>query len=224
MNNFRKIYNSLTSLYVNIFHNNNVLNLVDLCDKYGLKIIFSSIFNKILDESYNDKYKNLKMNILDEFKSIELLSDEEFKLKIYNFIKNNNTIYEFIKYNPLIYSMFITSTSKYYIYGFLIDKQINKFNKLKENINNNLYEIEEDEEKLYNDMNEKSKNRKILLFIKHLIIEYIVSLIDILLEDYKELFKNMEYNNYLNSLNEEIYKMNNEIEEIVELYNKDINE
>jgi len=41
MNNFRKIYNSLTSLYVNIFHNNNVLNLVDLCDKYGLKIIFS---------------------------------------------------------------------------------------------------------------------------------------------------------------------------------------
>jgi len=224
MNNLRKLYNNLTSLYINFFYNNNILNLIDLCDKYGLKNILSSILNKIFDDLYNNKLNNFNIKVLDEFNNIESLNLDEFKLKIFNFIKNNNIIYEFIKYNPLIYSVFITSTSKYYINGFIDEKQLEKFNLLKEKIKNNLYDIEEDKEKNYNEMSNNSKNRKILLFIKHLMIEYIISLVDILLDDYKELFKNINYNDYLITLNEDIKKMNNEIEEVIKLYNNEINE
>jgi hypothetical protein len=229
MFSLRKLYNNTTSFVFNLFHNNGLLNLIDLCDKHGLKVVLSSILNNYFNNLYNNKLNNFRMRILDDFNNIESLSTDDFKLKFYNFIKNYNLLYDVIKYNPFLYSLLIPLTSKYYINGFIDDKQLNKLNKLKDNINNKLYVIEDDKNDLYNDMKDNSKNRKILLFIKHLMIEYIISLLDILLDEYKDvfnkdIFNNIEYGNYLITLNEDIKKMNIEIEEIVELYNKEINE
>jgi len=225
MFSIRKVYNNLTSLYFNLFHNNNLYNLIDLCDKHGLDIVIKSIYNKLIIDKFNNKYDNITNNIFNLFNNIENLSNDEFKYNFYLLVKKN--INENNIFNPVLFSIIQLMTTKYYIYGFIDNKQLEKFNLLKNNINNNLYILNDnDNNLLYNELSNDSKNKHILLFIKNMIIDYTLSIFD----EYIEYFNNnkineLENNNNINKIvldfTNYLNKFNLELENSINLYKND---
>ena len=88
--------------------------------------------------------------------------------------------------------------------------------------------MENDNDKLFNEMSSTSKNKKILLLMKNILIDYVLSFLDMLLcdiniNDIKNL-DDININKELLSFNDMINDFNKEIEKSIELYNKDKNE
>lgn len=236
MFSLRKFYNYTSSFVFNLFHNNGLLNLIDLCDKHGYRLILESIINISIRDSYNNKYDSLRTKILDNFNNIENYSNETFKDKFNQFIQNNR----FDKFlsdpyirsvhmtHPFILTLITLISSKYYINGFIEDKVLYKFNLLKEEMSNNVYLMEEDNNKLFNEMSLTSKNRKILLFMKNVIIDYIISIFETIINDNNinglNKLDDLNTNELLSSFNDTLNRLNKELEESIELYNKERNE
>jgi len=234
MFSLRKLYNNTTSFVFNLFHNNGLLNLIDLCDKHGYKLILESVISVYLLDQFNSKYavgtfgNNLRTDILNNFGNLETYSNETFKDKFYQYVRNHQFVLSSYEIHPFLFTMLSIVTSKYYINGFVEEKVVTRLDKLREDMINNKYLMEEDNDKLYNEMSLTSKNRRILLFMKNIIIDYIVSLLETVLSDRNinglERLDDLNTNKLFLSFNEGLNRLNKEIEESIELYNKERNE